>query len=44
MAIQEGDQAPDIRVQSDTGEPFDLASLRGKKVVLYFFPRASTPG
>jgi peroxiredoxin Q/BCP len=44
MAIQEGDQAPDIQVQSDTGEPFHLASLRGKKVVLYFFPRASTPG
>ena len=44
MAIQEGDQVPDIQVPCDTGEPFNLASLRGKKVVLYFFPRANTPG
>jgi peroxiredoxin Q/BCP len=42
--LKEGDQAPEIQVQSDSGEPFDLESLRGKKVVLYFYPRASTPG
>jgi peroxiredoxin Q/BCP len=42
--LKEGDQAPDIQVESDAGEPFDLESLRGKKVVLYFYPRASTPG
>ncbi|SRR5581483_8507827 len=42
--LQEGDQAPNIQVQCDSGEPFNLESLRGKKVVLYFYPRASTPG
>jgi len=42
--LKEGDQAPAIQVENDEGEPFDLESLRGKKVVLYFYPRASTPG
>ena len=42
--IKEGDKAPAIRVENDTGEMFDLESVHGKKVVLYFFPRASTPG
>jgi thioredoxin-dependent peroxiredoxin len=42
--LREGDPAPDIRVQSDQDQPFDLASLRGKKVVLYFFPKANTSG
>jgi peroxiredoxin Q/BCP len=42
--VKEGDQAPNIQVQCDTGEPFNLESLHGKKVVLYFFPRANTPG
>ncbi len=42
--LKEGDSAPPIQVQSDTGEAFDLKTLRGKKVVLYFYPRASTPG
>jgi len=44
MAVKEGDPAPDIQLRTDTGAAFQLASLRGKKVVLYFFPRASTPG
>jgi len=44
VAIKEGDQAPDIQLQCDTGAPFHLEALRGKKIVLYFFPRASTPG
>jgi peroxiredoxin Q/BCP len=42
--LKEGDKAPDIQLDSDTGEPFRLSSLRGKKVVLYFYPRADTPG
>jgi peroxiredoxin Q/BCP len=42
--MKEGDLAPDIQLVSDSGEPFKLASLRGKKVVLYFYPRAATPG
>ena len=39
-----GDQAPDIRVHTDTGGDFRLSDLKGKRVVLYFYPRANTPG
>jgi len=39
-----GDKAPPIRVKTDTGSDFDLSGLKGKKVVLYFFPKASTSG
>jgi len=39
MAIQVGDRAPSIRTPG-----FDLAKLRGKRVVLFFFPKADTPG
>ena len=42
--LKEGDKAPDIKLQTDAGEPFQLSSLKGKKVVLYFYPRADTPG
>ena len=42
--MKEGDKAPPIHLQTDSGDEFDLAEVKGKKVVLYFFPRASTPG
>jgi thioredoxin-dependent peroxiredoxin len=42
--IKEGDPAPDIDLPAETGERFRLSDLRGKKVVLYFYPKASTPG
>lgn len=42
--LHEGDPAPDISLATDTGEPFQLSSLRGKNVVLYFYPKADTPG
>ena len=42
--LKEGDKAPDIKLDTDTGEPFRLSKLKGKKVVLYFYPRADTPG
>jgi peroxiredoxin Q/BCP len=42
--VKEGDLAPDFQVETDTGEEFRLSRLRGKKVVLYFYPKASTPG
>jgi peroxiredoxin Q/BCP len=42
--IREGDLAPDITLATDSGETLQLSSLRGKNVVLYFYPRASTPG
>src|SRR5881392_3949145 len=42
--LKEGDKAPEIKLDTDTGEPFKLSALKGKKVVLYFYPRADTPG
>jgi peroxiredoxin Q/BCP len=39
-----GDQAPEIRVHTDTGEEFRLSDLKGQRVVLYFYPKADTPG
>jgi thioredoxin-dependent peroxiredoxin len=43
-ALKEGDAAPAIHVDDDQGQPFDLATLKGKNVVLYFYPKADTPG
>src|ERR1035438_9023976 len=42
--LKVGDKAPDIRVHTDTGEDFRLSELKGKRVVLYFYPKADTPG
>jgi thioredoxin-dependent peroxiredoxin len=42
--LREGDQAPDIRLQTDTGREFRLSDLKGRRVVLYFYPKADTPG
>jgi thioredoxin-dependent peroxiredoxin len=44
MALEIGDPAPDITVLDDQGNPFNLSSLKGKTVVLYFYPKADTPG
>ena len=42
--LKVGDQAPDIPLRTDAGEEFQLSDLKGKRVVLYFYPRADTPG
>ena len=42
--LNDGDKAPSIHATDDQGQPFDLASLKGKNVVLYFYPKADTPG
>ena len=42
--LEPGDQAPVINVLTDENKPFTLASLSGKQVVLYFYPKADTPG
>jgi peroxiredoxin Q/BCP len=39
-----GDEAPDFTLPDQDGEPVSLSGLRGKRVVLYFYPRAATPG
>jgi len=42
--LQEGDPAPEIATETDSGRQFHLSSLKGKNVVLYFYPKADTPG
>lgn len=44
MALQTGDTAPAFALPADDGSTVRLADLRGRKVVLYFYPRADTPG
>ena len=44
MTLEEGQQAPDFELASDVGERVRLSDLRGKPVVLYFYPRDDTPG
>ncbi len=39
-----GDPAPDISLQTDAGGALRLSDLQGRTVVLYFYPRADTPG
>jgi peroxiredoxin Q/BCP len=42
--VEEGAPAPDFSLPSDAGETVSLADLRGKPVVLYFYPKDDTPG
>jgi len=42
--IEEGQPAPDFELPTDDGETVSLSSLRGKPVVLYFYPKDDTPG
>lgn len=42
--INEGDKAPDFSTTDNTGKSVKLSDYRGKKVVLYFYPRDNTPG
>jgi peroxiredoxin Q/BCP len=37
--VNEGDPAPDFTLRSDAGEEVTLSSLRGRPVVLYFYPK-----
>jgi peroxiredoxin Q/BCP len=42
--VQPGDLAPDFTLPTPDGTPVSLSSFRGKRVVLYFYPKDSTPG
>jgi len=42
--IEEGKPAPDFELPCDSGETIKLSALRGKPVVLYFYPKDDTPG
>jgi peroxiredoxin Q/BCP len=44
MTVHVGDQAPDFTLPTATGEPLTLSSLRGRPVVVYFYPKDETPG
>ena len=44
MNLNINDKAPEFTVQDENGKEISLNSLRGKVVVLYFYPRADTPG
>lgn len=42
--LKVGDRAPDFTLVSDKGAKVKLSGLKGKKVILYFFPKAGTSG
>ncbi len=42
--LKAGDKAPDFRALTDKGEYLSLSELKGKKVILYFYPKDNTPG
>lgn len=44
MTLKVGDKAPDFTLPGDGGSEISLAKLKGKNVVLYFYPRDDTPG
>jgi thioredoxin-dependent peroxiredoxin len=42
--MKEGDPAPDFDLAADDGTRVKLSDLRGKTVILYFYPKDDTPG
>jgi len=42
--LKVGDPAPDITLRTDTGEEWRLSDLLGRRAVVYFYPKADTPG
>ncbi len=44
MSLEVGQMAPDFEAKIETGETIKLSDYRGKKVVLYFYPKDATPG
>lgn len=42
--LKVGERAPDFTLVSDEGEKVKLSALKGKKVILYFYPKAGTSG
>ena len=44
ITLQIGDAAPDFQALDESGNSISLADYKGKKLVLFFYPKASTPG
>ena len=42
--LKVGDKAPSFSLPSDSGKPVKLSDFKGSALVLYFFPKADTPG
>jgi peroxiredoxin Q/BCP len=42
--LKEGDKAPDFKCFDDSGATVALKGFRGKHLILYFYPKANTPG
>jgi len=42
--LSPGDTAPDSTLPTDTGDEVTLSGLRGRRVIVYFYPAAMTPG
>jgi peroxiredoxin Q/BCP len=42
--LKPGDRAPDFTVKDHTGRTVRLSDFRGKEVILWFYPKADTPG
>jgi thioredoxin-dependent peroxiredoxin len=42
--LKEGDKAPDFDGIDDSGAAVSLKDFRGKNLILYFYPKANTPG
>jgi peroxiredoxin Q/BCP len=42
--LKPGDKAPDFRVKADDDKDISLSDFRGKRVLLFFFPKANTSG
>ena len=43
-ALKVGEKAPDFNVSTDAGQKVKLSDFKGKKIVLYFYPKDDTPG
>ena len=44
LNVAEGDQAPEFDLETDEGNRISLSSLRGRNVVLFFYPKDNTSG
>jgi peroxiredoxin Q/BCP len=42
--LKVGDEAPEFRLKADDGKEVSLSDFRGKRVILFFFPKANTSG
>tara|TARA_Y100001970_G_C13943352_1_gene704328 strand:+ start:99 stop:233 length:135 start_codon:yes stop_codon:yes gene_type:complete len=44
MLLEVGDQAPDFSLPNQDGNMVSLSDLQGQKVIIWFYPKANTPG